>query len=138
MSIFLKCQITTMGSGENEGAILFTDVPLELVCIAGETLLPHFQTFHILNVLLKSPPKTVRNMKMFSYVKKKRKEGREGGKKKDLFWVLPPFLPTVVVLVQSCPTLCDPLDYSSTGSSVFFSQEYWSGCHFLLEAILPA
>ena len=86
-------------------------------------LLPHFQTFPILNVLLKSPPKAVRNMKMFSYVKK-RKEGREGGKKKDLVWVLPPFLTTVVVLVQSCPTLCDPLDYRSTGSSVFFSQEY--------------
>ena len=44
-------------------------------------VLAHFQTFHIFNVVLQSPPKTVRNMKMFSYVKK-RKEGREGGKKK--------------------------------------------------------
>ena len=27
-------------------------------------------------------------------------------------------------LFQSCPTLCDPVDYSTPGSSV---QEYWSG-----------
>ena len=28
---------------------------------------------------------------------------------------------------QSCPTLCDPMDYSLPGSSVhgFFRQEYW-------------
>ena len=31
--------------------------------------------------------------------------------------------------LQSCPTLCDPLDYSPPGSSVHGSstQEYWSG-----------
>ena len=32
-------------------------------------------------------------------------------------------------LLQSCPTLCDPVDCSSPGSSVhgFSKQEYWSG-----------
>ena len=31
-------------------------------------------------------------------------------------------------LVQSCPTLCDPMDCSPSGSSMGFSrQEYWSG-----------
>ena len=31
--------------------------------------------------------------------------------------------------LQSCPTLCDPMDYSQPGSSIhgFFRQEYWSG-----------
>ena len=33
---------------------------------------------------------------------------------------------------QSCPTLCDPIDGSPTGSSVpgFSRQEYWSGLPF--------
>ena len=31
-------------------------------------------------------------------------------------------------LLQSCPTLCDPMDCSPSGSSMGFSrQEYWSG-----------
>ena len=32
-------------------------------------------------------------------------------------------------LRQSCPTLCDPMDYSLPGSSIqgFSRQEYWSG-----------
>ena len=31
--------------------------------------------------------------------------------------------------LQSCPTLCDPMDYIPPGSSGmgFFRQEYWSG-----------
>ena len=31
--------------------------------------------------------------------------------------------------LQSCPTLCDPMDYSRPGSSLhgFSRQEYWSG-----------
>ena len=38
---------------------------------------------------------------------------------------------------QSCPTLCDPMDHSppdplSMGSP---RQEYWSGCHLLLQGI---
>ena len=35
-------------------------------------------------------------------------------------------------LVQSCPTLCDPIDGSPLGSSVlgFSRQEYWSGFPF--------
>ena len=33
-----------------------------------------------------------------------------------------------VFITPSCPTLCDPMDYSLPGSSVEFSrQEYWSG-----------
>ena len=33
------------------------------------------------------------------------------------------------VCAQSCPTLCDPVDYSPPGSSPveFSRQEYWSG-----------
>ena len=36
------------------------------------------------------------------------------------------------VLVQSCPTLCDPVDCSLPGSSVhgIFQEEYWSGLPF--------
>ena len=38
---------------------------------------------------------------------------------------------------QSCPTLSNPRDYSLPGSSVmgFSRQEYWSGCHALLQGI---
>ena len=40
---------------------------------------------------------------------------------------------------QSCLTLWDPMDCSCRASlSMGFSrQEYWSGCHFLLQGILP-
>ena len=33
--------------------------------------------------------------------------------------------------LQSCPTLCDPIDGSPPGPSThgFARQEYWSGCH---------
>ena len=39
--------------------------------------------------------------------------------------------------LQSCPTLCDPIDSSPPGSlSLGFSrQEHWSGCHFLLQCV---
>ena len=39
---------------------------------------------------------------------------------------------TAAKLHQSCPTLCDPIDGSPTGSSVggFSRQEYWSGLPF--------
>ena len=69
-------------------------------------LLPHFQTFHILNVLLKSPPKTVRNIKMFSYVKKK-KERRKGGRKEKRFILGPPSLSTYCCC--SCSVMSDSL-----------------------------
>ena len=38
-------------------------------------------------------------------------------------------------VVQSCLTLCDPMDHSLPGSSVhgISRQEYWSGCHRLLQ-----
>ena len=41
-------------------------------------------------------------------------------------------------LLQSCPTLCDPVDCSPPGSSVlwgFSRQESWSGCHGLFQGI---
>ena len=41
--------------------------------------------------------------------------------------------------LQSCPTLCNPMDHSLPRSSSmdFFRQEYWSGFHTLLQRILP-
>ena len=47
-----------------------------------------------------------------------------------------------VLVTQSCPALCNPMDCSSPGSSgcmEFSGQEYWSGlgCHFLLQGIFP-
>ena len=42
---------------------------------------------------------------------------------------------------QSCPTLCDALDYSLPGSSVhgiFSGKNTGVGCHFLLRVIVPA
>ena len=40
-------------------------------------------------------------------------------------------------LLQSCPTLCNPIDGSPPGSlSLGFSrQEHWMGCHFLLQCM---
>ena len=39
---------------------------------------------------------------------------------------------SIKVLVQSCPTLCDPVDCSLPGFSVhgIFQEEYWSGLPF--------
>ena len=39
--------------------------------------------------------------------------------------------------LQSCPTLCDPIDSNPPGSPVlgFSRQEHWSGLHFLLQYI---
>ena len=35
------------------------------------------------------------------------------------FWIISPyFCPLWVLVIQSCPTLCDPMDYSPPGSSV--------------------
>ena len=44
-----------------------------------------------------------------------------------------------VVVIQSCPTLCDPMDCSSPGSSVhkFSRQRYWSGLPFPSPGDLP-
>ena len=44
-----------------------------------------------------------------------------------------------VLVAQSCPTLCNPMDCSSLGSSVhgILQASYWSGCHSLLQGILP-
>ena len=39
-------------------------------------------------------------------------------------------------VAQSCLTLCDPMDSSlhqAPPSMGFSRQEYWSGCHFLLQ-----
>ena len=42
-----------------------------------------------------------------------------------------------MLLLRSCPTLCDPMDCSPPGSSVqeFSRQEYSVGCHALLQGI---
>ena len=44
-----------------------------------------------------------------------------------------------VVVIQSCPTLCDPMDCSSPGSSVrkLSRQEYWNGLPFPSPGDLP-
>ena len=55
----------------------------------------------------------------------------------------PFFLPSwseEVKLLQSCPTLCDPIDCSLPGSSVhegFLRQEFWSGLPFPSPEDLP-
>ena len=43
------------------------------------------------------------------------------------------------VLTQSCPTLCNPMDWSLPGSSVhgISRQEYWSGMPFPSARNLP-
>ena len=46
----------------------------------------------------------------------------------------------VCSIAQSCLTLFDPMDCSLPGSSVhggFSRQEYWNGCHTLLQEIFP-
>ena len=49
------------------------------------------------------------------------------------------FSPVVVLVVQSCPALCNPMDCSPPGSSVheFSRQEYWSGLPFPSPRDLP-
>ena len=45
-----------------------------------------------------------------------------------------------VLVVHSCPTLCDPMDYSPPGSSVHGNSPGKNtvlGCHFLLQGIFP-
>ena len=50
----------------------------------------------------------------------------------------PPTSP-VLLVAQSCPTLCDPMDCSPPGSSVpgNLRQEYWSGLPFPSPGDLP-
>ena len=45
----------------------------------------------------------------------------------------------IVVVIKSCPTFCDPMDYSSPGSSVwdFPGKNIGVSCHFLLQGIFP-
>ena len=38
-------------------------------------------------------------------------------------------------LLQSCPTPCDPIPCQAPLSVRFSRQEYWRGCHFLLQGI---
>ena len=39
--------------------------------------------------------------------------------------------------LQSCPTLCNPIDGSPSGAPIpgISRQEHWSGCHFLLQCM---
>ena len=49
-------------------------------------------------------------------------------------------LPCICLVVQSCPTFCDPVDYTLPGSSVHRdspSQNTGVGCHALLQGIFP-
>ena len=49
-------------------------------------------------------------------------------------------IPLCAKLLQLCPTLCDPLDYSPPGSSVswgFSRQQYWSGLPCPTQGDLP-
>ena len=44
------------------------------------------------------------------------------------------------LVVQSCPTLCDPMDYSPQGSPLSMGspgQNTGVGCHALLQGIFP-
>ena len=46
-----------------------------------------------------------------------------------------------VLVAQSCPTLCNPMEcvaYHAPLSMEFSRQEYWSGCHALLQGIFPS
>ena len=45
----------------------------------------------------------------------------------------------VVVVVVLLLSLCDPMDSTPPGSSVHgvLQQEYWMGCHALLQGIFP-
>ena len=40
-------------------------------------------------------------------------------------------------IAQSCPTLCDPVDYQAPPSMGFSRQEYWSGLPFPSPGDLP-
>ena len=44
-----------------------------------------------------------------------------------------------VLVIQSCPTLCNPIDSSPPGSSVsgFLQAKYWSRCPFSSPGDLP-
>ena len=44
-----------------------------------------------------------------------------------------------MLVTQSCPTLCDPMDYTPPGSSVhgILQEEYWSGLPFPSPGDLP-
>ena len=45
----------------------------------------------------------------------------------------------LVLVTQSCLTLCNPwtIAHKALLSMEFSRQEYWSGCHFLLQGIFP-
>ena len=44
---------------------------------------------------------------------------------------------SMCLVTQSCPTLCNPWTVARQAplSMGFSSQEYWSGCHFILQGI---
>ena len=44
---------------------------------------------------------------------------------------------TSAKLLQSCPTLCDPMDCSPPGSAVHGILQTAGGCHFLLQEMVP-
>ena len=59
-------------------------------------------------------------------------------KKCSLSWFSGGLFPWVCVHAQLCPTLCNPMDCSLPGSSVYgVSQARILGCYFLLQGIFP-
>ena len=65
------------------------------------------------------------------------KEGHGAGRGTSTF-----YFPSVLLLItESCPTLCDPMDCSPPGSSVHGILQArileWAVLHFLLQAIFP-
>ena len=50
------------------------------------------------------------------------------------------YIPMCVLVTQSCPTHCDPMDYSLPGSSVHLISQariVELGCHLLLQGMFP-
>ena len=63
------------------------------------------------------------------------------GKARSLFRKLICHCAVLCLVTQSCPTLCDPMDYSSPGSSVHGDspgKNIGVGCHALLQGIFPS
>ena len=59
---------------------------------------------------------------------------------KDMKVTVTILIPCVCLVAQSCPTLCNPMDYCPPGSSVHGDSPGKTsglGCHALLTAIIP-
>ena len=54
-----------------------------------------------------------------------------------MFWAQ--FQASLCLVTQLCPTLCDLMDCANQDPLFmgYSRQEYWNGCHFLLQGIFP-